>query len=619
MDPMDDDSFISEDLTRNELLEKFSQLEQKWKIEPTPEGFPNVLNIFGISASSDLVPQRIYDVHSVDWKKYCMIRAYLKMCDDSSDEDSSEESADLHDNLESRFSAFQENIFYGREMVLDFMRMTNASSAFPVPKSPELLFWHTPLDMEDLKPTHMYTLYLLGSMFKSRYRRFEGQVFEQIFKYGHATHAWREKCDIKSAVRSFCTKERNFQMWKYMTDGMFDPAVKYLGECQDIEFPDLKIKRRVWSFEDGIYDASDDRFWFYGQHTDESLVSCKLIDKQFSGVYFNGDPIDGNPIPGSPKRSYDEILTPLFDSIFEPQEWDQTMVKWMFAFMGRLFYQVNERDSWQVIPFLKGVAGTGKSTVIKVIQMMYSTRDVGVISNNIEKKFGLSTVFNKTIFIIPELKGDFQMDQAEFQSMVTGEEISMAVKHETPMVGKWIAPGIIAGNESARWEDKSGSICRRIVVLDFPNKIPQEKSDPNLLSNIKDVEIPSIIRKATLAYDWAVNTYGNSDIWTALPPRVCAEKKKLQYSTNPLYAFVNSDKVEIDSEQYTLESIFISQLKIFAGLKFPGVSIIFTEDFYSYIFSDYDIKVETSTKNWPRSSQNPQRQTYVTGCTVLVC
>lgn len=475
------------------------------------------------------------------------------------------------------------------------MRMTNCNAAFPVPKNAEMIFWHAPLNKEDLKPMHLFTIYMLGSLFRHRYRSFESRVFDQIILNGHATHAWREKCDIKTVIRAFCTKESNFDKWKTMMNGAFESAVKYLTECQDIEFPDLKIKRRVWSFNDGIYDAADDKFWFYGSPMDETIVSCKIIEKDFAPAFFkNLVNSVGVAHPGGDRSAYEDLETPLFDSIFAPQNWDPVMIKWMFVWIGRLFYEVNEKHSWQVIPFLKGVAGTGKNTVIKVIQMMYDTKDMGVISNNIEKKFGLSTVFNKTVFIIPELKGDFQMDQAEFQSMVTGEEVSMAVKHENPCVGRWVAPGIIAGNESAKWEDKSGSICGRIVVMDFPNKIPQDKSDPNLLSNIKEAEIPKIIRKAALAYKWAVDNYGKSDIWTALPEKVCAEKKKLQHSTNPLYAFMNSDRVELHEDEYTLESIFISQLKVFANLKVLGVTFVFTEDFYSYVFSDYYIKVENT-------------------------
>lgn len=597
--------------SRPELLAKFEELEQKWKTDPSPEGFPNVLNIFNIDSASDLVPSQVQEIYLLDWRIYCKIRKELENMDIDSDSDNDEVNEEQNEVLMDRFSRFQENIFYARETLLSFMRMTNCNSAFPMPSSPEILFWHSPLNMEDLQPTHIYTLYLLGSLFRLRLRRFEGLVFEQIFLNGHATHAWKEKCDIKTMVRTLSAKETNFEMWKIMVSGIFDSVVKYLHDSLDIEFPDLKIKRRVWSFIDGVYDATDDSFRFYEQQTDDLLVSCKIFDKYFRSHYFNGQ-----PLPGTPLKTFEEILTPKFDSIFDPQNWDTIMVWWMFVFIGRLFYEVNEKDSWQVIPFLKGVAGTGKSTVIKVIQKLYNPRDVGVIPNNIEKQFGLSNIFHKTIFIIPEMKGDFSLDVATFQSMVTGEGVSLAVKHEQPCVGRWVVPGIMAGNESPNWQDKSGSISRRVVVLDFPNKVPPETSDPNLFANIVESEIPQIIRKSALAYNKAVENYGDADLWTALPPRICHEKKQLQFSTNPLFAFINSDRVDIDGDEYTLESLFISQLKIFTTLKFPGVSITFTPDTYGLIFSDYGIEVQDTTKNWPRSTQNQQRNTYIVGCRV---
>lgn len=50
-----------------------------------------------------------------------------------------------------------------------------------------------------------------------------------------------------------------------------------------------------------------------------------------------------------------------------------------------------------------------------------------------------------------------------------------------------------------------------IVVMDFPNKVPQDQIDTNLLYKIKDSKTPAIIRTAALAYDWAVENYGGMD------------------------------------------------------------------------------------------------------------
>ena len=586
-----------------DLMSKFEELETQWKIDPTLDGMSNIFSIYQINQTEDLVPQRVYDLYKTTWNTYSRIRQQIEIIGGS---------GSLVNDEAERFNKFQERLFHSQSCLISFMRSCNSNGAFPVPKTPDVVFWYSKFETDGMKEGQTLLIYLLGRLHEMRLRRSEGYVYQQVFMGNRPTHAWEEKCDIPTIIRSFCDKETHNIFWRASTlGGNFDAAVKYLTNCQDMEFPDLNIKRRVWSFNDGIYDASDDTFVTYEESIDEHLVSCKIIKKNFLPVYYKGNP------RVSPKLTYDDLHTPMFDSIFGPQEWDTTMIKWMFVFIGRLFYEVNEMDSWQVIPFMKGVAGTGKSTVIKVVQLMYNMRDIGVISNNIEKKFGLATIFNKTLFVVPELKGDFAMDQADFQSMVTGEELSLAQKNKMPLTGQWTVPGIMAGNESAGWEDKSGSISRRIVVFDFPNKVPLDKLNPNLINEIRDKEIPTIIRKASLAYRDALVRFRGGDIWSVLPPRICEEKKRLQYSTNPLYAFISSDNLVLDSDEYTLESMFIAKLKAFASLKFPSSVITFTPDFYSYIFSDFGLSIERSTRPWPRtSSTNIQTQSYLLGCRI---
>lgn len=597
-----DDEEHEELQSKQDILTRFEEIEARWKVDPSPAGFQSILDIFEVTSAEDLVPQRINEIHRIDWNLYIDLRDELtNRCEE-----------ELTSEEKERFSRFQETIFHAHQSMMMFMRSANCNGSFPTPVTPETIFWYSPLETKDMTPYHYLVLFLLGELSRRRYRRFDGYVYKQVYIGSSPTHAWEELCEIKTVVRLLCDKETHCEMWKHSNmGGNFDACVKYLNNCCDLEFPDLNAKRRVWSFNDGIYDASDDSFTTYDQHIDEHLVSCKIIAKDFHDAYFS------TPSRVAAKLKFADLKTPLFDSIFEPQMWDNQMVWWMFVFIGRLFYEVSELDSWQVIPFMKGVAGTGKSTVIKVIQMMYNRADVGVISNNIEKKFGLSTIYNKTIFVVPELKGDFAMDQADFQSMVTGEVLSMPVKNGTPKTGVWTTPGIMAGNESAGWEDKSGSISRRIVVFPFLHKVPEEKLNPGLVDEIKESEMPKIIRKSALAYHEAVARFRTGDIWQALPSRIREEKKKLQYSTNPLFAFIGSDHVSLSDEEYTLESIFVTKLKSFATLKFPNSTITFNEDFYSYIFSDFGLSIRKETLPWPRSSTaNLQTQNYLFGCKI---
>ena len=48
-------------MSRQEMIEKFSELEDKYKIESSPEGIQNILGIYDITQTSDLIPVKIFD------------------------------------------------------------------------------------------------------------------------------------------------------------------------------------------------------------------------------------------------------------------------------------------------------------------------------------------------------------------------------------------------------------------------------------------------------------------------------------------------------------------------------------------------------------------------------
>jgi hypothetical protein len=57
----------------------------------------------------------------------------------------------------------------------------------------------------------------------------------------------------------------------------------------------------------------------------------------------------------------------------------------------------------------------------------YESKSVGTLSNNSERKFGLSALLGKYIFKAPEIKADMQLDQAELQCLISGEEVCVCV------------------------------------------------------------------------------------------------------------------------------------------------------------------------------------------------
>ncbi|CAN0415884.1 unnamed protein product [Hapterophycus canaliculatus] len=97
-------------------------------------------------------------------------------------------------------------------------------------------------------------------------------------------------------------------------------------------------------------------------------------------------------------------------------------------------------------------------------------------------------------------------------------------------------------------------------------------------------ELQAIIRKAAISYLKTVEDHSGSDIWNALPVRMLQERKKLQYSTDSLFSFINSERVDLGAELYTLESMFISQMKTYSSLKNSSSAITWNEDHYQCLF-----------------------------------
>lgn len=235
-------------------------------------------------------------------------------------------------------------------------------------------------------------------------------------------------------------------------------------------------------------------------------------------------------------------------SILDYQNFDSEVSMWAYALIGRLMYDLNEADAWQVMPFLKGQAGSGKSTLLmSVCRNMYDIGDVGVLSNNIERKFGLSAFSDKYMFVAPEIKSDLQLEQAEFQSMISGETLQIAVKFKTAHTVDWTVPGIMAGNEAPGWTDNSGSIGRRVIIFEFMRKVVDSDSE---LGQKLNLEMPYIMLKCNRAYQAMVRKVGNGNIWSHLPEYFKETRKQLAQTTDPLRHFLDSNKLNITKGAY---------------------------------------------------------------------
>ena len=471
-------------------------------------------------------------------------------------------------------------------------------------------------------------LFLLKKMYALNLRKYNDRLYKQTVitvpgQPPYRTHAWELHAEFDDFVYGAVCKESDYDMWLNLTSAHANVtgAVNYLKLCRDYELPMLKPDRHVFSFTNGVYDADANTFYAYADPTaaiPPSVVACKFFNIEF--------PIDLVATSGSEWR---DIPTPKLDQILDHQRvpnephtplrrvWretasgervreevpDETAPKlsvkhWFYVFIGRMIYEIGEYDEWQVLMFIKGVAGSGKSTLGKFVSYLYEANDVGVLSNNIENKFGLAALVDKLIYVCYEVKHDFGLDQGEFQCMVSGEQMAIPKKFETAKSVAWKTHGMFMGNEVASWCDNSGSMSRRILLALF-NQIVTD-GNPKLFAELQ-AEMAFIILKANCAYRNAADAFGMLDIWNVLPPYFSENRRKLRAETHALAFFLeNCTDLEFGPHVYMSMDDLKLMMNVFlmADGLFKNHRKGFTSDFYQWVFDAYHIRVDMDSRDY---------------------
>ena len=458
---------------------------------------------------------------------------------------------------------------------------------------------YAPGIIEELSPFQRALYVCLNETYERNMRRYKGMCCLERIVDGYHTRAWYPVHDIKKLVYTIADKQCRHDVWKDLTSkgSGFRDVIGHLENCIDPQFPEIVKCRNMWSFRNGVFMAKiyDDltgdyksQFYPYDsaefQTLDPLKVSCKYFDQDFEDFSACDD--------------WWNIPTPNFSQILDFQRLPEEVQRWAFVLGGRLCYEVGELDGFQVMPFFKGIARSGKSTAINdVFKQFYEIEDVKTLSNNVEKKFGLSSIHDGLLFVGPEIRGSMQLEQAEFQSIVSGESVSIAIKHEKAKSLVWTTPGIMAGNEVPGWKDTGGSIIRRLVTFNFVRQVVN--ADAQLPQKLH-AEIPFILQKCVRAYlDYAQHKYRNvGNIWDVLPKYFIDVRREIEEQVSPLDRYLNSTEVIIDPSVRCPSSVFQDAFMQYAARRCGEKSIKFSVDFTRGPFNSRGITIERFSEYW---------------------
>ena len=458
----------------------------------------------------------------------------------------------------------------------------------------------------DLNPFQLILLDILDEFERQRIRKDKNMVAREIVtSKGFRTMSWEPECLILEKIHALCDKNTTPERWLLSTkrSSMIKELSAYLEKCIDVQFPEIVKNRHAWSFKNGVFigDKDGNRFFPYGSKEFQKLDMNMVTSK-----YFDQDYIDYTGV-----AHWREIPTPHLDSIMNYQRWDDSVKRWMYIHLGRLTFALNEFDSWQIIPFCKGIAMSGKSTLLNyVAKIFYVPSEVSVVANNIEERFGLAPIKDSKIFIGPEIKSDWNMDQAQFQSIVSGEEVSIPQKGLVAITKQWDVPGILAGNEVPAFSDNSGSVMRRLQLFKFTHQV--SKGDPRLGDKILD-EIGNILQKCIMAYVEAVNEYGNQLIWDVLPDQFKAWRKEIEGQLHSLVGYMETPEIVYGDDLLVPLNVFRGGYRNYCS-NIGAKARTWKLELYEGPFSQKNVTIELGDFEW--KGQIIKNREYIKGLTL---
>jgi hypothetical protein len=210
--------------------------------------------------------------------------------------------------------------------------------------------------------------------------------------------------------------------------------------------------------------------------------------------------------------------------------------------VGRSFFPLKKYDDWQVMLFILGDGHTGKSTLLDLIGGMFPGTSISAISSNTEDKFGLQSLYNKRLVLIPDLPSDFAkiINRSLFQSMVTGDIVNVPLKGLEAISGRrWTTPMIGAGNYLPNYEDTRGSVTRRFALFKFINLVANK--NPRLKEDIMESELVHVMLRCIMLYRKTAFLNFRKEFWEHIAPKEMLENKtEVTEETNRLANFITN-------------------------------------------------------------------------------
>jgi len=256
-------------------------------------------------------------------------------------------------------------------------------------------------------------------------------------------------------------------------------------------------------------------------------------------------------------RTWRDCLVAQVEQVYLCQDFTPHDRFMIYALKGRTLLRVGEFDRSQMTLFIEGTGGCGKSTLMRLMQLFWSHHRMGVLSSNIEAKFGMSQVMRGSqpslkpgdfpisiacAIFCNEVSEDLNLVQEEWQTSCSGELGSYAVKNKVPLECVCAAQHFWVGNQFPKhWKNDQLQVSRRLAAVRMLNPVEPRKER---IFDEMERRIGTVQRGIVLAYREFVAQNEDIDpmsVLSKLPPAFRDYFERGLRLTKPVEAVLQDD------------------------------------------------------------------------------
>ena len=286
-------------------------------------------------------------------------------------------------------------------------------------------------------------------------------VAKGLDKYTHVITLENGKVALYDPERGYYQKD---YMYAYQLIYILEPTFNET-KCRNVLFLLSNMSRK--------YEYNRMRMNFEPEYRDVRrfiLVKNGIYDKQkkkllsFDYKFINFSTIETELVENAPKPTIDgwDVDNWLLDLM----SGDSELVELLWQVIAA---SLNGNHSYRKSIWLVGNGNDGKGTFQQLISNLVGLRNVAPLKlNQFSERFGLAIIEGKTVIIGDDVQAGIYVDESSnFNSVVTGEPVSIEKKGENPYLAQFKKTVIQSTNAMPVFKNKSNGTYRRIVIIPF--------------------------------------------------------------------------------------------------------------------------------------------------------